>query len=118
MAFPSLLLDDYYDHADATVSSLNFNKDIEIQLKNKLIYKIKLARRKEDHYVKIVALVGEIPSKIVVSKDDGEEKLNNIQSVINAQKDAHSFNRGRASWVYKIDKSSYERIVKDIRSFL
>ena len=116
--FSSVRFDDYYPHAEPQVRTLNFNKDIKIQLKNKLIYKVSLAKNKEDYFAKLNALIGDIPNQIVVNKNDGKEKLQNIEDMVKAQGDAQRVNREKGSWIYKIDKSVYENLVKDSTFFL
>ena len=117
-SFSSLTFDDYYAHTEPDVRTLNFNKDIKIQLKNKLIYKVSLAKKKEDHFLKLNVLVDEIPKKIVLRKDDGKEKLQSIEDIVKAQGDAHRLNREKGNWVYKIDKSVYKKLVKNLKFFL
>lgn len=117
-SFSSLTFDDYYTHTEPTVQALTFDKDIKIQLKNKLIYKVSLAKTKQDHFIKLNVLVNEIPKRVVVRKDDGKEKLQNIEKMMKAQGDAHRINREKGNWIYKVDQSVYEKLAKDLKFFL
>lgn len=114
----SIKFDDFFTPEGPETGSLEFTKDIEIQLSNKLIYKLALAKGKEGHFIKLHALVNEIPDKIVVRQDDGKEKLQNIENMVKAQGDAQRINLEKGRWVYKIEKSVYEKLVKDSRFFL
>ena len=117
-SFSSLTFEDYYAHAEPDVQALNFNKDIKIHLKNKLIYKVSLAKKKEDHFLKLNVLVDEIPKQVVVRKDDGKEKLQSIEDIIKAQGDANRINQEKGNWIYEVDKSVYEKLAKNLKFFL
>ena len=117
-SFTSLKFDEFYSHSGPSVQSLQFRRDIKIQLKNRIIYHLKLASNKSDYYVKLNALMNEVPRQIVINKDDGKDKLQNVENIIKAQGTAQRFNQEKASWVYKIDKTVYEKIVKDSTFFL
>ena len=116
--FSSLKFNDFFTHADNEVQSLAFDKDIKIQLKNKLVYKVGLAKNKDKYFVKLNALVDEIPRQITVSKDDGREKLQSIDDMVKAQGDAHRINIEKGNWIYKVDKSVYDKIAKDSKFFM
>ena len=117
-SFSAVQFDDYYSHAGSEVQKLNFDRDIKIQLKNRLIYKLSLAKNKEDYFIKLNALIGDIPKQVTVHKDDGKEKLQDIEAMVKAQGDAQRVNREKGSWVYKVDKSVYEKLAKDSKFFL
>ena len=116
--FSSIRFDDYYSYSDSKVRGLNFNQDIKVQLKNKLVYKLNLAAQKDNYFIKVSALVNEMPKRVTVSKDDGAKKLKNIDDMFKAQGEAQRFNREKGSWVYKIDRPFYEKLVKKINFFL
>ncbi|MGB0454444.1 MAG: DUF4340 domain-containing protein [Bacteriovoracaceae bacterium] len=117
-SFSSVRFDDFYSLTEPKVQTLNFNKDIKIKLKNKLIYKVSLAKDKEDHFVKLTALLEEAPKQFVVRQDDGKEELQKIEDVIKAQGDAQRINMEKGAWVYKVNKSVYEKLAKDSKFFL
>jgi len=114
----SVSFDDFYSLTEPTVQSLRFDKDLRIKLKNNLIYKVSLAKDKEDHFMKITALFERPPTQIVVNQNDGKEKLQEIEDVMNAQKVAQNINFEKGAWVYKVDKSVYENLVKNSDFFL
>ena len=116
--FTSLRFDDFYSHDDSEVQSVNFTKKVKVQLENRLIYKVDLAKSKKNYFVKVSAGVEEIPEKFVVKKDDGEEKLKDIGNIIEAKTSAQRFNLEKGRWVYKINKSLYDKLVKPSKSFL
>lgn len=117
-SFSSVRFDDFYSLTEPKVQALNFDKDIKIKLKNKLIYKVSLAKEKEDHFVKLTALLEEAPKQFVVRQDDGKEELQKIEDVIKAQGDAQRINMEKGAWVYKVNKSVYEKLAKDSKFFL
>ena len=116
--FASLRFDDFYPHGDSEVRKLKFAKKVRLQLKNKLTYEINLAKRKKDYFIKMSAGVVEVPQNIVLKKDDGEEKLKDIGNIIEAKTSAQRFNLEKGRWVYKINESLYEKLVKKSKSFL
>lgn len=117
-SFSSVRFDDFYSLTEPKVQALNFDKDIKIKLKNKLIYKVSLAKDKDDHFVKLTALLEEAPKQFVVRQDDGKEELQKIEDVIKAQGDAQRINMEKGAWVYKVNKSVYEKLAKDSKFFL
>ncbi|EQC48638.1 PF14238 domain protein [Bacteriovorax sp. BSW11_IV] len=117
-SFSSIQFDDFYSLAEPMVQTLNFNKDIKIKLKNKLIYKISFAKEKEDHFVKLTALLDEEPRSFIIRQDDSKQELQMIEDVIKAQTEAQRINREKGPWVYKISKSVYENLAKDSTFFL
>lgn len=116
--FSSVRFEEYYPLRDPKVQGSNFDKDIKISLKNKLTYKLSLAKDKSDHFMKLTALLEEVPNQFVVKKDDGKEELQKIEDVIKAQGDAQKINLEKGTWVYEIDKSTYEKLSKDSTFFL
>lgn len=116
--FSFVKFNDFYPVTDSKVKSLKFDKNVKLQLKNKLIYKISLAHEKDEHFVKLSALLEEAPKKFVVRQDDGKEELQKIEDVIKAQGEAQKINIERGVWVYKVDKSVYEKLAKNSKFFL
>ncbi len=116
--FNNLRFEDYFAYNDSELQGIQFSKDIKIQLKNKMVYKVSLGKKKDDHFIKVNALVNEVPKKIVVSKDDGKDKLQNIEDMIQAQGQAQKINLEKGNWVYKVDKSTFEKIAVDSGFFL
>lgn len=110
--FSSLRFSDYYKHSDGEVKDLKFSKNVKVRLNNKLIYSLDFAKKKDDYFVKLNALLNEIPGQVVVHQDDGKEKLKNIEDMVKAQGTAQQFNFEKGGWVYKIDKAVYEKLVK------
>ena len=117
-SFSSVRFDDFYSLTEPKVQALNFDKDIKIKLKNKLIYKVSLAKDKDDHFVKLTALLEEAPKQFVVRQDDGKEELQKIEDVIKAHGDAQRVNMEKGAWVYKVNKSVYDKLAKDSSFFL
>ena len=117
-ALNNLRFEDFLTVTEPKAQGLQFNKDIKIKLKNKLIYKISLAEENKEHFVKLTALFDETRKQFVVSKEDGKEELQKIEDLIRAQGDAQKLNMEKGAWVYKVNKSTYEKIVKDSKFFL
>ncbi len=121
-SFKSVRFKDFYMLTEPDVQSLSFDKDIKIHLKNKLVYKLSLAKKKKEedteYFVKLNALMDEIPRKLIIKHDDDKEKLMDIEAMAKAQGDAHQFNREKGAWVYKIDESIYKKLAKDSSFFM
>ena len=117
-SFTSLSFEEFYSSNDSEVQRINFVNKIKIQLKNQLIYEIKLAKHKKDYFVRVRAKAEEMNQTFVVKKDDGEEKLKNIGNIIEAKTFAQRFNLEKEPWIYKIEKSLYEKLVKRLKFFL
>lgn len=109
--------EEYYKYNDPSVFDLEF-KETKIKLKNGLVYKIDLAEKKEDRYLKVNALIDEMPQQFTVSQSDGVDKLQDIEDVVKAQSEAQLFNLEKAGWVYKVDKSVYEKLLKKSNYFI
>ena len=116
--FTVVRFDDFYAPNEAEVQRLRFTKKIKLQLGNKLVYEIDLAKKKKDHFIKIRAGIEAENREIVLKKDDGEQKLKDVGNVIEAQGIAQRFNLEKGRWVYKISESLYEKLVKNSKFFL
>lgn len=110
--FSNIHFTDFYAVTEPRVQSIKFDKNIKIQLKNKLVYNLSLAEDKDEHLLKLNAFLEDVPSQFVVGRDDSKEELQKIEDVIKAQGDAQRVNSERAAWVYKLDKSTYEKIIQ------
>ena len=104
--------EEYFSSTDSEIKGLRFNRELEIFLKNKLIYSIALAKRKDDYFVKVSASVDETLSKEVVIRNKNlKEDIENAGSILKVQGTAKAFNKKASHWVYKIYKSSYEGLI-------
>ena len=117
-SFSSIQFDDFFSIDEPQIRSLSFDRDIKIHLKNRLIYRVSLAKDKEDYFVRLSALMEDPQKKFVVSQNDGKEELKKIEDVIQAQEKAQKINSERAPWVYKVDKAVYEKLAKGSKFFL
>ncbi len=117
-SFSLIRFDEFYSLTEPKVQGLEFNKDIKLKLKNKLIYKLSLAKENSDHFIKLTAVLEEAPKQFVVKKDDGKEELQKIEDIIRAKGDAQKINMEKGAWVYKVNESIYEKIAKDSKFFL
>ncbi len=117
-AFSTIRFDDFFQYNENKVEKLNFDTNIQLELENQLIYDLQLAKEKEDHFLKVSARVLEPKSEFVINQNDGEEELKKIQNIVEAQATAQRVNRLKSSWIYKINKDTYEKIVKDKKFFL
>ena len=116
--FKALKFNDYFKTHDREVQNLNFDRTIQIQLKSKLIYKLSLAKKDKDRFLRMAALIDELPKQIVITENDDRKKLENIEDMARAQKKAQRINLEKGEWTYKIEKSSYDKLVKKTRDFL
>ncbi|MFW5887667.1 MAG: DUF4340 domain-containing protein, partial [Bacteriovoracia bacterium] len=64
--FTNISFDNFYDFDDQSVTHINFDTDIELCLKNYLVYKLALGKNDKEHFLKISALVDEVADKIIV----------------------------------------------------
>ncbi len=117
-AFSSVKFKDFYNSSDEKVRDLQFNKTSRIHLKNGLIYALSFSKLKDDIYVKVNALTNEIPKQIVVNQDDGQDKLKNIQNMVEAAGIATRVNTEKGSWIYSINENIYQKIAPKIDFFL
>jgi hypothetical protein len=117
-SFSNIRFEDFYSVTEPKIQGLKFEKDVRVKLKNQLIYRVSLAKEKDDHFIKLRALLEEAPTQFVVKKDDGKEELQKIEDTIKAQSEAQKVNLERGAWVYKIDKSTYEKLAKKSQFFL
>lgn len=118
-AFSSVRFDEFYPFNEEKVKDLTFDKDVKVQLKSKLVYKVSLAKSDEDeHFVKINALVENVPERIVVDPNASKEEIQKIDDMVKAQEKAGIINSQKGSWVFKVDKSVYEKLVKDSNFFM
>lgn len=114
----NLKFEDYLSVTEPKAQGLKFSKDLKIQFQNKLIYKISFAREDKDYFVRMRALLEEAPKQFVVNQTDGKEDLKKIEDVIRAQGDAQKLNMSRGAWVYKINRSVYDKLMKKSSYFL
>jgi hypothetical protein len=108
----NLRFQEYYTPNDTQVTSLNWSKELNVQMKNKLIYNVKLAKKKDDYFLKLLAKIDEMPNKVTISQKDGEEKLKSIDNMVKAQVEAQKVNSQVSRWIYKIDKETFDKITK------
>tara|TARA_Y100000590_G_C15614006_1_gene974994 strand:+ start:259 stop:1287 length:1029 start_codon:yes stop_codon:yes gene_type:complete len=114
----NLRFEDFLTVTEPKAQGLKFSKDVEIELKNKLVYKISMAEEGDDYFVRLAALLNEAPKQFVVKKDDGKEELQKIEDVLKAQAEAQKLNMEKGAWVYKVNKSVYEKLAKETKFFL
>lgn len=116
--FSSLKFEDFYSLSEPKIKNLSFDKNIKIKLKNKLVYSVSLAKSKDDHFVKLSALFEEPQTQFVVGREDGKEELQKIEDTILAQEEAQRTNLEKGAWIYKVDKSVYDKIAIESKFFL
>ncbi len=117
-SFSSLRFEEFLSFTDPKVMGLQFDKDLVVKLKNNLIYKISLAKKNDEHFVRVAALLEEKQNRFVVKQDTDKEELSKIEEMIQAQAEAQRVNLERGTWVYKINKAEYEKIVKEAKFFI
>jgi hypothetical protein len=104
--------DDFFPTSDESVKSVRFDKSVQIKLKNKLTYDLKLGEKGGKYFVKASALASEVPNKVVVDQSAGIEELSEVGNMIEARQTANQYNLEKGAWVYQLDKSNYEKLVK------
>ena len=108
----SLTFEDYFTPNDSEIQNLKFNRELTVHLKNQLVYNMALAKKGDDHFIRIKASMDDVPKELVIRKDNAKEDLDNANDIIEVQKKAKHINQQKSNWVYKIYKSSYEALVK------
>lgn len=110
--------EDFYPATDQSVAGLNYDQELALTFGDKMVYELKLAKDKEDHFIALSARVADLPSEVVINPDDDQQKLAGIESMITAKERAERINRQRSGWIYKISKADYERLIKTKKFFL
>lgn len=110
--------EDFYTITEPKVQRLNFDKQVQFLFKNKLVYKLSLAKDSQEHFVKLSALIDEAPEKIMISQNDSQDKLENVEKILEAQTKAQKTNSEKGAWVYKIDEKIYKNLLRDKKYFL
>ncbi len=114
----SISFEDFYSLTEPKVQSLDFSQSVEVELNNKLVYRMSFAKKSKEHFIKVSALLEEQPTQFVVKQSDSKEDLQKIEDVIQAQTTAQRFNLEKGAWVYKIKESTYKNLVKGTKFFL
>ena len=110
--FKKTRFEDFFKHDDSEVRDIHFDKEVKVILKNKVTYDFKLGQKKDKFFIKASALASEIPNKVVIRQDADKKELEGVGNMIEAKQKADEFNIKKGSWVYRIDKSVYENLVK------
>ena len=113
----SINFEDFFTYSESRVNNLNFNQEVRIKLKDNLTYKISLQKDKEEFFAKINVIVNEIPKQLTINKNDNKEKLEKIESIMSAQRNAQRINIKMGRWIYKIGKDAYDKLVRTIAFF-
>jgi hypothetical protein len=92
------------------VATLNFDTEVKIQDKNKLIYKLDLTEKDNKYYLKVTSLVGEIPKQFQIDSEDGKEKIKRIEEMSKSQGRSQNFNIKHGQWVYEINQDTYNKL--------
>ena len=118
--FSRLRFDEFYKFNEEEVSGLSFDSDIKIYLKNKLVYKLSLSKKKDNHFLKVNALAQNIPQTVTLDRSEGinKEKVEEIENMAQAQARAERFNLQKGSWVYKVNSSIFEKLAKKETDFM
>jgi hypothetical protein len=116
--FSSIKFKEFFTPVDKKVKELHFDKNIKIKLKNKLVYSLSFAKNDQEHFLKLSALFEEPQTQFVVGQNDGKEELQKIEDTILAQEKAQRTNLEKGAWVYKVDKSVYDKIALDSKKIL
>ncbi|MBI2519084.1 MAG: DUF4340 domain-containing protein [Bdellovibrio sp.] len=116
--FNVVAFDDYFRPNEQDVLGLNFSDEIKVFLKNKLTYRLSLAKSGTQAFLKVHALLDEMPEQVEISKTDSPEKLKEIEGMARAQGEAQRFNLLKAPWIYRIDENTTKKILKDPREIL
>ncbi len=104
--------EEFFKHDEEEVRSIDFNKSLQIKLSNKLTYDLKLGEKNGEYFVKASALASEVPNQVTIDQSAGVTELAKVGDMIDARQKADQFNLEKGVWVYKVDKSNYEKLVK------
>lgn len=109
----SLMFLDFFSPQDPKVQGITFDHNVKVTLKNKVVYQLGAAKYNNEYFLKISALVDEMPESIEISRNDSKEKIKGVEDMMKAQGRAQRFNLDYANWVYKINQATYERLLRD-----
>lgn len=110
--------DDFFTQDEPKVKEVSFDKSVKIRLKNKLTYDLRLGEKNGEYFVKASALANDVPNKVVISQGADKKELEGVGDMIQARQKADQFNIEKGSWVYRIDKSNYQKLVKKSSEFM
>ena len=116
--FSSALFEDFFKPDEQKVQNVDFNKELHIQLNNKLNYTLKFAEKNGEYFVKAIALIPDIPNQVVINQDADRKELENVGNMLQAKQKADQFNRIKNSWIYLMDKNNYEKFIKKPSQFM
>ena len=116
--FSSALFEDFFRHDDEKVQNIEFDREVNIQLNSKLTYNLKFGEKNGEYFVKATALASQIPNEVVINQDTENKKLENIGNMLQAKQKANQFNLTKNPWIYLIDKSNYEKFIKNLSEFM
>ena len=110
--FSKILASDF--SSEESQGNLKFNSKISIQLKNKLTYEMYLAENQGKTFLKMKSYLKDAPKQITISKNAGQNKLNEIGSLIDQQLVSKQFNEIHLGRVYTLKKD----FLKSIKDYL
>jgi len=102
-ALSPLHYSDFFLASAPEVSGLVFDRTYTAHLRDKRLYKLSIAGKDEDYYIKILA-AADLPTRVTVSKDETEEELKKKDEILQIHETVKKFNELGASWVFKMDK--------------
>lgn len=117
-SFKQTRFEDFFKHNEDKVRDISFDKEIKVSLSNKLTYDLNLGQKKGEYFIKALALASQVPNKVVISQDADKDELEGVGNMIEAKQKADEFNIKRGAWVYRIDKSDYEKLIKKSSDFM
>jgi len=111
--------DDYSPVDDSTFKEVDFSSMIiQIKAQQYLAYNLSLADYKSNYYLKVSTELMDAPSEIKISKDDSKDDLAQKESVLLNRDKSEAFNRKYQLWIYKISKSKYDALNKELKDLM
>jgi hypothetical protein len=94
----------------AESASLNFDQQLSIIDKNKIITSIEIASHSKKYFVRLSSSIKDAPKEVSLGKNDSDEKLKNIDEMIKAQQKSQEFNLKHSGWVYEVSENTFNNL--------
>lgn len=93
---------------EPSVQSVQFEKDLKLELENELKYSLSIGKKDKKTFLKVYASAESLPEKIQIKQDAQDADFMKVSDIIGVKTQAEDFNRRRASWIYEVDEEVEE----------
>ena len=88
---------------DPQVAGLNFDRQVEVKLKDDSRYRVFLAKKDDQHFMKIEGKFD--VGQITIAQDEAEEELEKKSKVLSRADEVTEFNNLHGSWIYELTET-------------